>query len=188
MSPPTVPKLSPLDVNAGFTQEDLANQADLDVKTVRKAEKNGRIDLESLTRVALALGTSLGQFILPETTPDESLPIRETIIRWHLAWEAHNMEDLLAVYTDDAVLALPGAPHVPFGGVHRGKAEIRKAHEFVWAGPKQEPFRVGDFEILLSGDSADRERQPGVYSPSGELIRFPCLQIFSLARGVDRPA
>jgi transcriptional regulator with XRE-family HTH domain len=42
-------------VGRGFTQEQLAALADVDVKTVRKAEHGKRLDAGTLARLALAL-------------------------------------------------------------------------------------------------------------------------------------
>ncbi|MCA9204315.1 MAG: helix-turn-helix transcriptional regulator [Planctomycetales bacterium] len=45
----------------GLTQEELARLADVDVKTVRKAEHGGRLDLDTFTKLAFALQTDLNQ-------------------------------------------------------------------------------------------------------------------------------
>jgi transcriptional regulator with XRE-family HTH domain len=48
----------------GLTQDQLAVLADVDVKTVRKAEHGKRLDLGTLTRLAHALKTDLQQLLV----------------------------------------------------------------------------------------------------------------------------
>jgi transcriptional regulator with XRE-family HTH domain len=49
----------------GLTQEQLAAQADCDVKTLRQAEHSRAIDLSSLKRIALALNLNYVDLIHP---------------------------------------------------------------------------------------------------------------------------
>ena len=41
------------------------------------------------------------------------------------AWNAHDVEGVMAFFTDDAVVRLEPAPPDEFGGVYRGKEQIR---------------------------------------------------------------
>jgi ketosteroid isomerase-like protein len=43
------------------------------------------------------------------------------------AWNAHDVEGVMAFFTDDAVVRLEPAPPDEFGGVYRGKEQIRLA-------------------------------------------------------------
>jgi transcriptional regulator with XRE-family HTH domain len=104
-------------LRCGLTQEELATLADLDVKTVRKAEHGLRLDLDTLTRLAYALECDLSQLIRPvRSETDRQITWRDAVMRWHRAWDAHDMESLLSVYDDNAIMHLPGGPNIPFGG------------------------------------------------------------------------
>lgn len=59
-------------VEPGLTQEQLAALADVDVKTVRKAEQGKRLDLGTLTRLAFALDTELNRVIRPSPSETET--------------------------------------------------------------------------------------------------------------------
>src|SRR6516165_9820252 len=93
----------------GFTQEQLAALAELDVKTVRKAEQGRRLDLGSLTRLAHALQSDLSRLIRPgRSNSDREVRRREHIMRWHRLWDAEDSDGLIALYHENAVLHLPG--------------------------------------------------------------------------------
>ena len=91
---------------------------------------------------------------------------------------------LLSLYHEDAVLRLPGGPNIPFGGLYKGKAEIRQAHETAWETTNQEPIRVDEMEIHVSDEAVMLPPHKGVYLPNGELVRFPSLQIFAFAENL----
>jgi hypothetical protein len=44
------------------------------------------------------------------------------------AWNAHDVEGVMAFFTDDAVVRLEPAPPDEFGGVYRGKEQIRAGY------------------------------------------------------------
>jgi ketosteroid isomerase-like protein len=41
------------------------------------------------------------------------------------AWNAHDVDGVMAFFTDDAVVKVEPAPPDEFGGVYRGKEQIR---------------------------------------------------------------
>jgi transcriptional regulator with XRE-family HTH domain len=167
-------------VERGFTQDDLARLAGVDAKTVRKAEQGKRIDLAPLNRLAAALQTDVRRLIVPDAA-DAALHERRrnTILAWHDAFDAQDGERLLALYHEDAVLRLPGEPNVPFGGTFRGKQEIRAAHESAWHSVRHEPIRLDEIKLLVSDEGVTLTGDKGIYQPNGELVRFPCVQVFT---------
>ena len=166
-------------LRCGFTQEELAKLAYLDVKTVRKAERGMRLDLDTLTRLAFALQTELIRIIRTGRSETEmQIGWRDAVIRWHRAWDANDIDALLATYHDDAVLHLPGGPNIPFGGTFRGKNEIRRAHEIAWSTCRTEPVPPEDFSLLASGNAIVLNGFKGVHLPNGEVVRLGCMQIF----------
>jgi transcriptional regulator with XRE-family HTH domain len=171
-------------VKLGLTQEQLANAAKIDVKTLRKAEQGKRIDLEPLTRLAFALNTEIRLLTIPgESETSRENRNRELILVWTRVFDAQDMEALLALYHDNAVLRLPGAPQIPFGGTYQGKEELRKAYAQVWQ-VQHKSIGVDEMTILTSGNSVTLSGAKGAYLPNGELFHFPCLQIFNLENGL----
>lgn len=169
-------------VQSGLTQRELAKLARVDPKTVRKAEQGKRLDLIPLTRLAEALNTDLKALIVPgDVEPESQVSWRDIVLQWARAFDDHDAVRLLAVYHEEAVLRLPGSPDIPFGGVFRGKEEIRKAHEIVWTTVPQEPVRLDEIIILVSDEGVTLKGAKDVYTPTGEMIRVPVLQIFTFA-------
>ena len=91
------------------------------------------------------------------------------------AWNAHDVEGVMAFVTDDAVVRLEPAPPDEFGGVYRGKEQIRAGYvEPLMAGfhvdsrdhqvaGHQEG--VGDSVIWTASVSGDFFRQMGAEPP-----------------------
>jgi ketosteroid isomerase-like protein len=91
------------------------------------------------------------------------------------AWNAHDVEGVMAFVTDDAVVRLEPAPPDEFGGVYRGKEQIRAGYvEPLMAGfhvdsrdhqvaGHQEG--VGDRVIWTASVSGDFFRQMGAEPP-----------------------
>jgi transcriptional regulator with XRE-family HTH domain len=169
-------------IQRGLTQESLAERADLDVKTVRNAEAGKRVDLETLGRLAVALGANPSQFIGPgEAAAGLQDRRRDVVHHWLRAWDARDGGTLEALYHDDATMRLPGGPTIPFGGIYRGKAEIRRAHEIAWSTCRTEPIREGDLTFLVSEDVVLMQGVKGVYLPDGTIARLRCVHIYTFA-------
>lgn len=164
----------------GLTQEEVAALADLDVKTVRKAEQGQRLDLGPLTRLAHVLQTDVSQLIRP-IRPESDLQARrhEHVLRWNRTWEARDGAALAELYHEHAVLHLPGGPNIPFGGTFRGRDEIRRANETAWSTCRTEPSDPDDYSVLATDDSGILQGMMGVHLPNGEIVRLWCLQVFT---------
>lgn len=162
----------------GWTQKQLAAVTELDVKTIRKAEQGQRIDLRTLNRFAETLQLHISRLIVDEESADESVLRRALVVQWHEAWEARDNDSVLAVYTEDAVLTLPGDPTVPYGGAHRGKEAIGRANAIAWNGMNLLPLPIEDCLILVSEHAVTLSGSKGIVQPSGDVVWFPTIHIF----------
>jgi transcriptional regulator with XRE-family HTH domain len=173
------PELTAARVARGLTQEQLAADARLDVKTVRKAEQGGRVDLTSLSRLAAVLDVPLDRLVSGGAESLADRARREAVHRWHRAWDAHDIDALVALYHADAVLSLPGEPIIPFGGVHRGVDAIRRCHETAWAHYRTAPVPPGDFSLLVCDDAVVLTGCKGVAGADGTVVKLSSIQIFT---------
>jgi transcriptional regulator with XRE-family HTH domain len=168
----------------GLTQEQLASLAGVDVRTIRKAEQGRRVDLGTLTRISFSLDIDVGSLIVRTRSPEElGIRRRDAVRRWHHGWETHDIQMLLNVYHDDAVLHLPGAPEIPFAGEHRGKEAIRQAYETAWKMCKTEPMFQRDFSLLVSDDTAVLSGKKEVCLVDSGSVKLSCVQIFTFVSG-----
>jgi transcriptional regulator with XRE-family HTH domain len=163
----------------GLTQEQLAALADVDVKTVRKAEQGKRLDLGTLTRLAFALDVELNQIIRPSRSETEiQIRRRDVVMRWHRAWDARDMNALLTLFHEHAIMQMPGGLNIPIGGTFRGKAEIRRLHEMAWSICETEPVPPEDFSLLVADDTVILQGRKGIRLPNGESVKLAAVHIF----------
>jgi transcriptional regulator with XRE-family HTH domain len=138
-------------LDRGLTIEQLASQAGVDVKTVRKAERGLRVDLSTLTRISFSLDVDVRSLlVMARSRLELELRRRDAVRQWHHSWETQDTQALVSVYDDDAVLHLPGAPDIPFGGEHRGKPAIGRAYEIAWKICPHEPMYDREFSLIIS--------------------------------------
>jgi transcriptional regulator with XRE-family HTH domain len=166
----------------GMTQEQLAEKAGLDVKTVRKAEQGRRLDLGTITKLCLVLQTELRHLIRPTRSARElEIRRRDIVINWQRALDARELDGLLSCYHDDAVLHLPGAPQIPFGGTFRGHEEIRRATQVFWQCCQGDLLDEMNYSILVSNGTAVVQGHKGVSLPDGSMSRMHYIQILRFA-------
>lgn len=165
----------------GLTQEQLAARAELDVKTVRKAEQGKRLDVGTLGRIAAALDVELHRVLRGQ--PAEQEARREVVLRWQRAFDEQDIEGMLALFHDDAVAYLPGDPTVPFGGTFRGRDAVRACHVTAWASCRTAPVPATDFSVLVSGDTVVLHGVKKVERPDGEHVPLGAVMLFTF-RGV----
>jgi len=107
----------------GMTQEQLAAEADCDVKTLRKAEKSQRVDQSTLKRIAEALNVELPKLINAAALEREQANI-QLVLDWQ---EAFNRRDAAAVaeffHEDGSVTVMTDVP-IPGGGEFLGKEAV----------------------------------------------------------------
>ena len=112
----------------GMTQSELAIMADLDVKTVRKAEKGLRVDLSVVTAIARTLNVDVSAIIAvevakPTTEPGiaRNLEIARRFVMLYDTGGRNVAESIQTLVTDDIELHCPAETGtVPFAGVFRG--------------------------------------------------------------------
>lgn len=167
-------------IRQGLTQEQLAARADLDVKTVRKAEQGKRLDAGTLAQLAHALEVGVQSFV-HETADDSTTQAarREVVERWQAAWDARDCDAITALYHDRAELHLPGGPQIPFSGVHRGRTEIRQAIELAWATAQTVPQQPVDYSLIVTGDSVVLHGRRGLRSPGGGAVWLSNIHVFT---------
>ncbi len=139
-------------LSLGWTQEQLATRARVDVKTIRKAEKGKRLDLVSLTQIGVALDSGLRLIVRTgQSARQREIQRRDVVMKWNRAFDCHDMTALLQCYHDEAILHLPGDAPIQLSGKFRGKDEIRRAYDIAWKIRPSEPVRDADF-LLFVGD------------------------------------
>jgi transcriptional regulator with XRE-family HTH domain len=163
----------------GLTQERLAALAGIDARTIRNAEKGCRLDLGSLMKLAFVLETDVSTLIVPTISPNAlEVPRRDTVLRWNRAWDARDMDALLALYHDHAVVHLPGGPTIPFSGEAHGKAAIAEIHQIAWRHCDTAESRADEFTVFTNGDSVLLSSNKGLRLPGGRIEQPWWLQVF----------
>lgn len=167
-------------VGQGLTQEQLATRADVDVKTVRKAEQGKRLDAGTLGRIAEALAVDINSVLRRTTEESTAHTARRSVVeRWQAAWDARDIDAIMALFHDRAELHLPGGPQIPFSGVYRGKEAIRRANELAWATAQTVPQQPADYSLIVSGDSVVLHGRRGLRLPNGEAVWLTNIHIFT---------
>ncbi|KAA1260456.1 RNA polymerase factor sigma-70 [Rubripirellula obstinata] len=110
-----------------MTQEDLASRADLDVKTIRKAEtKKQRVDLSVLVAIADALGIAHQSISIDDQlnvlTPEQLIAL---VHQWNDAWLRCDIDAIVSMHTEDTVMVLPGTEDFPDAKNSQGLEELR---------------------------------------------------------------
>jgi transcriptional regulator with XRE-family HTH domain len=166
----------------GLTQEQLAEQAGLDVKTVRKAEQGKRLDLGTITKLCFVLQTELRHLIRPTRSARElEIRRRDVVIGWQRAFDDRDLGVIVRCYHSDAVLHLPGSPQIPFGGTFRGHKEIRRATQIFWKNCPIELLDEKDYSILVSDDTTIVQGHMGVQMLDDGLSLLHYTQILKFA-------
>ncbi len=137
----------------GLTQEQLACDAQIDAKSLRKAERGQeRVDVRVLVRIASALRLELTDIVdevLTESTADKNTSLVRT---WHDAFLRGDLENLLALHTDDTLLEIPSANGLPQAGSFRGIEALRVHLEVTFQTFRILAVREDDFEIHVAGN------------------------------------
>ena len=163
----------------GLTQEQLAVSADVDVKTVRKAEQGKRLDVDTLASLALALQIDVAELMTSDGSPEHREQVRRQVVeRWVVAWDAQDIDALLDLYHEDAVMHLPGGPGIPFGGRFAGKAAIRQCNEQAWASVKTLPARDGDYSIVVADETVVLQGVKRICLPDGREVSLSSIHVY----------
>lgn len=138
---------------ADLTQKELAMLAGCDEKTVRKAERSGRLDVASLQKIAHALSVDYRK-ITPQHAQSQlrQRSLLHIVQQWRTAFNQRNLRQMLAPFLNDCVLRVPGAPEIPFAGTFRGKRELRRHAELCLSTLQMMVIHVTGCRLDASGD------------------------------------
>jgi transcriptional regulator with XRE-family HTH domain len=166
----------------GLTQDELARRAECDVKTIRKAEKDGRVDLATLRRIAAALNVTSADLDHPpadaRATEQANLQV---ILGWIDAFNRRDVDAILECWHDDGVLQIPGMEGVPAGGTFCGKDEIRAHQELAFQTYRTEHLVLGNIQVnAVDNFVFARGNASVVHIPSGRETRCYAVHEFRL--------
>lgn len=87
----------------GLTQEDLANLAEVDVKTIRNAEASRNLDVRTLQRIALELSIELSNVTVTSSDSDlRAIQRTACVNNWLEALLRRDVEGMISIYSDQA--------------------------------------------------------------------------------------
>jgi transcriptional regulator with XRE-family HTH domain len=111
----------------GWTQDQLATQAKVDVRTIRNAEDATRnLDVRTVAAIATALGCEYGDLIAPSAVSEGQCSIHlDIVLRWHDAMLAADIDALMPLHTEDTILEVPGAEGLPATGTFIGREALQ---------------------------------------------------------------
>lgn len=169
----------------GFTQEELAKRASCDVKTIRKAEKGGRVDLRTLSRIATALQVTSADVAMGADNSHEKETVNvQTVLAWHDAFNRRDVDAILECWHDDGVLQIPGTDDIPAGGSVEGKDEIRAHTETTFQVFDTEHLSWDMMQISAVDDLVFVRGEASVmHIPTGRAMRSYVVHVFRLVRG-----
>jgi transcriptional regulator with XRE-family HTH domain len=169
----------------GLTQEELAKRAVCDVKTVRKAEKNGRLDLATLHRLAAALDVSTPQITRSaDDSPGKQQANLRSVLSWLDAFNRRDVEGLVATFRADGVSHIPGADDIPSGGTYRGAQELHRHFTEAFQLFQTECITPDMYDIHAEGDFVVlRGYARVVHIPSGRQERCYVVHEFRFQKG-----
>jgi transcriptional regulator with XRE-family HTH domain len=179
---PNGERIRAIRVVQGHTQRELAELADLDIKTIRKAEQSVRLDVATLTKIAEVLKVELVKILQPVIAGSD--PRYEVVAQWCNYFNEQKLEPLLELYHPEGTLIIAGGPDIPFGGEFFGRDKIEQAHVTNWNMVKHEPTNLDECTFLIADEGITLFGDKGVYLPDGKLARFPCVMVFSFREGL----
>jgi ketosteroid isomerase-like protein len=98
--------------------------------------------------------------------------LREIAFKWLTAWDARDGDALISLFHEDAVMHLPGAPYVPFGGTHFGRDAIRRANDLAWATARTTPEPMENYAVIASGNVVILQGYKGIRLPDGRVVQL----------------
>lgn len=160
---PNGPAIRSRRLREGLSQVALAKLTDLDVKTIRKAEKGQRLDIATVTSIAEALKEDVNVFVNADT-PDvanseaeRNLFIAKALVEYYDEGAPIAKYPALSVYfTEDIVFHCPAERSlVPFGGDWHGAEGVQQFFDNFYAmfsrkqGGLQPEYTVSDQRVVV---------------------------------------
>ncbi|MEZ6130774.1 MAG: SgcJ/EcaC family oxidoreductase [Planctomycetaceae bacterium] len=157
----------------GLTQEQLADRANCDVKTVRSVERGRRVDLRTVQSLAATLGVSTEELLIADEVSDPESAAMLAIVKTQIAaFNARDPDAFAATFTPDAVYCINAHPDLPGAGVQRGRDEIREGARIAFENFVSEPVTSEMIELSVAGDHVYlRLMQPKVRGLKTGLVR-----------------
>jgi len=119
-------KLRSIRLTRGWTQAQLAKSSGYSERLVRKAEKGGTLDLETLQNIAEALSTPED----PVSTESLTLDIVAIARKWMECWEQHEtrmIPEVKSLLSEEFEFVCPGQPGTaPFIGTFQGTEGLQQ--------------------------------------------------------------
>jgi transcriptional regulator with XRE-family HTH domain len=111
----------------GWTQDKLATQAEVDVRTIRNAEEGIRkLDVRTVAAIATALNCDFRDLIVSTQVSADQCSIHlHAVLRWHEAMLAAEIDTLMPLHTKDTILEIPGADRVSAAGTLQGRDALQ---------------------------------------------------------------
>lgn len=174
------PKIRKLRRSRGFSQESLATAVDCDVKTIHHAELGKRVHIETLVKIAQALGVELQVIHIGSDDPDEFLEFRlRKIDQWRSSFGSMCVESLVKVYHEEAHMSYPGLDTLCNDGKTTGKPVIRTQFESLFREfqfdfwPEMSAYiHAAENFVFLRGEVTGTVRRTGVRFTSRAIHEF----------------
>lgn len=179
-------KIRDLRILAGLTQEKLASTASCDPKTLRRAEHSERLDVESLARLAGALGVPLSDIVTGVSQDSEARSLA-AIYRYMYAFNSREPDAVVQCFCEDGVIVVWADPGLPGTGEYRGHDGIRRWVETCFEAYLVDPVTPDRCRITAVGDRVYVciERSPLKYQPNGnEIVLGSLLSEFEIRDGL----
>ncbi len=134
-----------------WTQEMLAEQADCDVKTVRKAEKSGHVDPSIVLRLAAALGIKQ-QDLLDNGALDREQANIEVALASLDGFNRRDPDAIASCFHDEGSISVLFETKFPGGGEFQGKDAIRQWAEITFQAMLTEQITPDMYRVDAVGE------------------------------------
>ncbi|MFO1008115.1 MAG: helix-turn-helix domain-containing protein [Planctomycetaceae bacterium] len=144
-------KLRTFRLTRGWTQAQLAKSSGYSERLVRKAEKGGTLDLETIQNIAEALSTPEA----PISTESLTLDMIAIARKWMECWEQHEtrmVPEVKALLDEEFEFVCPGEPGTaPFIGTFRGTEGLQRWLDLYFSVVQRQ--KCGEIEYLIGENS-----------------------------------
>jgi len=144
-------KLRSFRLTRGWTQAQLAKSSGYSERLVRKAEKGGTLDLETIQNIAEALSTPEA----PVSTESLTLDITAIARKWVESWEQHEtrmVPEVAALLSEEFEFVCPGQPGTaPFIGTFKGTDGLQRWLDLYFSVVQRQ--KCSEIEYLIGENS-----------------------------------
>lgn len=174
------PKIRRLRKSHGLSQEGLASAIGFDVKTIHHAELGKRVHIDTLVKLAQALGVELPVIHIGSDDHDEFLELRlRKIDQWRSSFGAMCVESLVEFYHEEAHMTYPGLDTLCNNGKTTGKSVIQAQFDTLFREFQFDPrpevsayIHAAENFVFLRGEITGTVRRTGVRFTSRAIHEF----------------